>query len=218
MINEDFLYFVLNNLLNITIFASEKINCRNNCRQYIKISSVILTLNKIQTALYFVTTSYQLKHSFNHKFITKFMYFKNIVWYSTFNFSSSFQFTVHTFTFTEFTALSVYAVTMDTLLAAGECWTLDTATLVAAIARHFKTVCALFFTVLHWGTDWVGIGTLTDFYSFFIHLVPFFTVQVTVGWNTQRGSNINPKRHHHLENLPLHVYLLYIHLISLFFF
>lgn len=58
----------LNNLLNITIFASEKINCSNNCRQYIKISSVILTLNKIQTALYFVTTSYQLKHSFNHKF------------------------------------------------------------------------------------------------------------------------------------------------------
>lgn len=106
---------------------------------------------------------------------------------------------------------------MDTLLAAGECWTLDTATLVAAIARHFKTVCALFFTVLHWRTDGVGIGTLTDFYSFFVHLIPFLTVQVTVGWNTRRGSNINPQRHHHLKNLPLHVYLLHIHLISLFF-
>lgn len=127
------------------------------------------------------------------------MYFKNILWYSTFNFSSSFEFTVHTFTFTEFTALSIYAVTMDTLLAAGECWTLDTATLVAAIARHFKTICALFFTVLHWGTDWVGIGTLTDFYSFFIHLIPFLTVQVTVGWNTQRGSNIMQP----LETSPL---------------
>lgn len=149
------------------------------------------------------------------------MYFKNILWYSTFNFSSSFQFTVHTFTFTEFTALSIYAVTMDTLLAAGECWTLDTATLVAAIARHFKTICALFFTVLHWGTDWVGIGTLTDFYSFFIHLIPFLTVQVTVGWNTQRGSNIMQP----LETSPLgkKIYLcmhllLYIYISFPYFF
>lgn len=148
------------------------------------------------------------------------MYFKNILWYSTFNFSSSFQFTVHTFTFTEFTALSIYAVTMDTLLAAGECWTLDTATLVAAIARHFKTVCALFFTVLHWGTDRVGIGTLTDFYSFFVHLIPFLTVQVTVGWNTQRGSNIMQPS----ETSPLGKSTsacisttVHVHLISLFF-
>lgn len=100
---------------------------------------------------------------------------------------------------------------MDTLLATGEHWTLDTATLMAAIARHFKSICALFFTVLHWWTDGVGIGTLTDFYSFFIHLVPFLTVQVTVSWNTQRGAN-NKKTP--LLGKSTCVYLLHIYLIS----